>query len=594
MKIGELAKAWRNARPGLACSVGPTSVVLGPIWLVVVPGAVWIVRGFYVPILGVSLSGTEMWLATAAICCGAFASLVVHAAAHVAVGRLLGSPVPERLPLYPAGDASQVWPAACGPGTEAIVAASGPAANVVIAAVASLGWAVQAGTFSNTVTLFLLLMNLGIAALNLAPAFPLDGGRIIRAVAWGGLGDRAAGTSLAYRLGWLVVVAMAGWAAFLAWQQLRFSGETTTITLGAMALLATELASEGAYRASPAVASRASRMRRLAGTGAVCLTAVALATAPVMLLPTNLGMDAPGPTASVEPMVHVPRGRAHYGRGSFILTTIIPQAPIVVGEWLYARHDPAIRITAAKNIVASNTTPQQMARQGLSDLQQSEQTAIIVGLNLAGFHASLTESGAMIVAIEPQSKATGILMPGDAITSVDGVAVHQPGDISQILGARPRNTTAMIGIRRGGKNLTFDVHLTPVGTGPPKIGIAVAPATQRARLPFRVSITPRKVEGGPSAGLMFALSVFDVLTPTDLTRGYRIAGTGTIDLNGHVGPIGGVAQKVAAAEQAGAQYFLVPIGNYAEARAAAGKMKVVKVSTIGGAVRFLETLKPAG
>ena len=593
MDLAQHVGTWRTAKPGIAVPLGRTSLVFGPIWLLVVPGLVWMLRSFYVPVTGVSLSPTEMWIATGVISCGVLASLLAHGAAHVLVGRFVEAEVPERLPLYPAGDAAQVWPPAADAGSEFTVAAAGPAANLALALACYALWAMQAGAFMDTVWLFLMFANLGFGVLNLAPAFPFDGGRVIRSVAWGALGYREAGSAFAYRAGWLVVLAMAGWAAFLAWQRLRFSGETSTITLVAMALFAIELIAEARHRERPASAIRPGRPRRLLGSAAVGVAAVVLAVGPVMLLPTNLGMEAPGPTASVQPMVHVPPDYAHSSSGKLLLTTVIPQAPIVVGEWLYAKHDGAIHITAAKNIVAPDTTPQQLARQGLDDLQQSEQTAIVVGLNLAGYQASLQPVGAIIQAVDPQSKAAGVLMPGDEITSVNGQPVQAPSDISRILGATPQATTANIGVSRGSEHLTFDVQLTPDATGKLRIGISVAPVSENVQLPFPVTITPEKVEGGPSAGLMFSLAVFDVVTPGDLTNGHKIAGTGTIDVNGNVGAIGGVQQKVAAAERAGAEYFLVPADNYGDAQAVAGRIKVVKVTTASEARQFLETLPPA-
>ena len=92
---------------------------------------------------------------------------------------------------------------------------------------------------------------------------------------------------------------------------------------------------------------------------------------------------------------------------------------------------------------------------------------------------------------------------------------------------------------------------------------------------------------------MFTLAVYDAVAPEDLTRGHRIAGTGTIDLNGNVGAIGGVAQKVAGAEHAGAEYFLCPKDNFADAQAAARHIKVVEVSTVDDAVAFLRSLPEA-
>ena len=289
-------------------------------------------------------------------------------------------------------------------------------------------------------------------------------------------------------------------------------------------------------------------------------------------------------------MVHVPPDQAHPVKGTFILTTVVPQAPIVVAEWLYAQYDHAIRITPAKEIVSSNTSPQQVAIQGFRDLQESEKTAIVVGLKQAGYQASLDYTGARIVSIQTDSKANGVLMLGDEIASVNGQSVSQPSDVSRILGANPAADSAQIDVLRADQQVSLSVPLTHDSSGTPRIGISVEPTGDKLNLPFPVSITPEKVDGGPSAGLMFTLTVDNALTPDDLTKGHRIAGTGTIDLDGKVGAIGGVQQKVAAAERAGAEYFLVPVDNYADAVAEASHIKVVKVATVEDALAFLQTL----
>jgi PDZ domain-containing protein len=126
--------------------------------------------------------------------------------------------------------------------------------------------------------------------------------------------------------------------------------------------------------------------------------------------------------------------------------------------------------------------------------------------------------------------------------------------------------------------------------GPPRIGVSVQSAGYAVDLPFPVQIEPRKIGGGPSAGLMFALTTYNLVTPDDLTRGHRIAGTGTIALDGTVGPVGGVAQKVVAAERAGAEYFLVPRANYASAQHAARRITVVPVANVQEAIAFLRRL----
>jgi PDZ domain-containing protein len=273
---------------------------------------------------------------------------------------------------------------------------------------------------------------------------------------------------------------------------------------------------------------------------------------------------------------------------------VVPQAPIVVAEWVYAQYDRAIRIAPAKEIVSSNTTPQQLAAEGFRDLQASEKTAIVVGLNLAGYKATLTDTGARVVAVDMGSAAAKVLKPGDEITSVNGEPVDKPSDVSRILGATPQSANASISVLRDSQDVSFVVPLTHDQGGTSKIGISLAPTGDQLDLPFEVSIMPRKVVGGPSAGLMFTLAVYNAVTPEDITHGHKIAGTGTIDLAGDIGAIGGVRQKVAAAERAGAEYFLVPSANYADARAAASGITVVEVSTAHEAVAFLRTLPEQG
>jgi PDZ domain-containing protein len=119
------------------------------------------------------------------------------------------------------------------------------------------------------------------------------------------------------------------------------------------------------------------------------------------------------------------------------------------------------------------------------------------------------------------------------------------------------------------------------------IGIIVGELTEP---PFPVTIQAGNV-GGPSAGMMHALAIIDTLTPGEMTRGHIIAGTGTIQFDGSVGSIGGIRQKVVGAEAAGAEYILVPEGNYEEALTAEREsIGIVSVATLQDAIDFLATL----
>ena len=137
----------------------------------------------------------------------------------------------------------------------------------------------------------------------------------------------------------------------------------------------------------------------------------------------------------------------------------------------------------------------------------------------------------------------------------------------------------------------LNVNIRPLQTnGPARIGISVAQHSNGFSLPFPVKIASQKISGGPSAGLMFTLGVFDLVTGDNLAGGRKIAGTGTIDLEGNVGPIGGVQQKVVASERVGAEYFLCPADNYSDALSTATSIKVVKIATAQDAINFLRGL----
>jgi PDZ domain-containing protein len=190
------------------------------------------------------------------------------------------------------------------------------------------------------------------------------------------------------------------------------------------------------------------------------------------------------------------------------------------------------------------------------------------------------------------SPAASVLLPGDIITSLNGQPVVTSTDLIGLIGAADPSQPVTMDVLRDGKPMTVSSDLIPPANpgDPPRVGITIETANLHYGLPFDVDITPQKIAGGPSAGLMFTLTVYDLVTEDDLTCGMKIAGTGTIDYGGNVGPIGGVRQKVAAAEIAGAKYFLSPPANYDDALDAARHIKVVRVETAQQAIDFLHSV----
>ncbi len=572
-------------------------ISFGLSWIAIIPGSIWIIETYYLPVFGGKLNPEQSLLAAPVILLFVAFSLLCHLVAHVGAGRSLGIVIPATLTLLIFGDVSQSWPQTRSPRSDFLVAAAGPLANLVLAVIAYLVWDAQLNDFVGNMALLLCGFNAWLFIINLIPAFPIDGGRMIRAASAGLFGAVGASNRYFRILGVVIATAMAGWALLLVEQRARFSAETAQITLLLVILLfeglwtrpvdGSDFPAEGARPRT----RRASLAQALAvGSLFLCLAAGSLA-----LLLTNNGLDAPGVSLPIESMVQVPPQYHHAHSGSFYLVTVISSAPITAGEWLLGHVDPAIAIVPPEVVVPKDTTPQEQAKQGFQMLDDSETTAIAVGLELAGYKDTAVGKGVEVVGILPGSHAQGLLQPGDVITRLDGHPVATTSDLIAMVKIHPSSAPVVLHVQRGQNELDVTVPLmAPASpTDGPKIGISIQSAGFDYTPPFPVSIVTQKISGGPSAGLMFTLTVYNALSVNDLAGGRKIAGTGTINLDGTVGPIGGVKQKIFAAEGVGAEYFLCPVDNYTDALSVAKSIKVIKIATVQEAVNFLESLPPS-
>ncbi|MCW2795648.1 PDZ domain-containing protein [Nocardioides sp.] len=182
--------------------------------------------------------------------------------------------------------------------------------------------------------------------------------------------------------------------------------------------------------------------------------------------------------------------------------------------------------------------------------------------------------------------ASGNLKVRDIFLEANGNVVKSADDVTKAVDATPAGKSVTFVVRRDGKRTT--VKVTPEQKdGKPTIGIQLGTGFV---FPFKVEINIDPNIGGPSAGLMFSLGIYDTLTPGSLTGGQTVAGTGTIAdvATGKVGPIGGIQQKIAGARAAGAELFLVPAPNCHDANGASnGNMRLVKVTTMHSAVKSI-------
>jgi len=559
-------------------------------WLIIIPAGIWAIAGYYLPLFSENLTQLQTWIVTLLIVLMIGVSLACHIFAHRWSAKMMYQEIPTKLTLLIFGDASQSWLEADSSWREIVIAGAGPITNLLLAGLAYLLWNAQINYFVSLIALCVSGFNAWIFVINLLPAFPMDGGRMIRALLQG-LMKSATITRWIKYFGFIVALAVNDWGIFLITQQARFSIETGLITFVIMLLLLDGLRiptpSKDENVAAKGIAKN--RIMRFIFSGILAL--ILLGASSTFLL-TNNGLDAPGVALSVESMVNVPAQYRHLHKGTFILTTVVSQAPILAGEWAVAQFDPAMVILPPEAVVPQNTTPQEQAKQDYQMLDDSEATAITVGLRLAGYQTQMIGKGARVVSILPGSHANGILNVGDIITGLNGTPIQTTSDLIEQVQAQSASGSVRLQVERNQTQMEVTIPLmAPTSSSDsPKIGITITSAGFDSKTPFPISIVTQKINGGPSAGLMFTLTVYNMLTPDDLTHGLRIAGTGTINLDGTVGPIGGVKQKVAAAEQVGAVYFLCPADNYADAVSVARSIKVIKIATAEQAVQFLKSL----
>lgn len=238
-------------------------------------------------------------------------------------------------------------------------------------------------------------------------------------------------------------------------------------------------------------------------------------------------------------------------------------------------------------IYPPDQTVQQVQKQNSQEMLDSQSAAVVAGLGEAGISALR----ATVTKVLPSTPAEGVLKAGDEIVSVDGTPIHSTSDVMDTVTTLPPGSTVRIGIVRSGTSSTVTLTTEPQPKAPAqsRVGVELSDSYQP---PFKVDINLGQEIGGPSAGLMFSLAIYDKITAGSLTGGRFIAGTGTIDSAGTVGEIGGIQQKIAGAYGAGAKYFLVPAANCTEAGASslADNIELIKVDTLDHAVDALKAL----
>jgi Lon-like protease len=272
--------------------------------------------------------------------------------------------------------------------------------------------------------------------------------------------------------------------------------------------------------------------------------------------------------------------------GELLMLTVVSQ-DVNLFEALIAGFDPTIDLVRKEAYRQPDESDDAYRRRVLAQMDDSQQRAITVALGHLGYE--MVPIDVLITDLNQDAPSAEVLQIGDAVNSLDGSEIVSGTDLTDALAGHSPGDVVEVGITREGTEKTIDVELVARPDDPESamIGITVGQLTEP---PFPLSLESGSV-GGPSAGMMHTLAIVDTLTRGELTGGHVIAGTGTIQYDGSVGSIGGIRQKVVGAEAAGAEFILVPAGNYEEALTAERKaIEIVPVANIDEALDFLENL----
>lgn len=330
--------------------------------------------------------------------------------------------------------------------------------------------------------------------------------------------------------------------------------------------------------------------RTLAGILAVPLL-VALWLA-ALLSPLPFVTYSPGVTVDVlgeqdgREIVQVEGQQTYRDDGELRLTTVYvsrPQSRVNLFEVLAAWADRDDAVLPYDAVYAPDETREDSEREGAVQMVSSQDTAVAVALTELGHDVT---SVVEVLDVGEGMPADGRLEVRDVLVEVGGRPISTADDVVEVVDAAPVGEPLEFVVERDGTRRS--VPVTPAMVeGDKRVGITPGPGYD---FPFDVSLSVDPNIGGPSAGLVFALSIYDTLTPGSLTGGRVVAGTGILDPEGAVQPIGGIAQKIAASRDEGAALFLVPPDNCDEAlRADNGDMRLVRADTMHSAVESLES-----
>lgn len=298
---------------------------------------------------------------------------------------------------------------------------------------------------------------------------------------------------------------------------------------------------------------------------------------------------APGNLYSVQEAVRVEGVDPQATAGQIEFPTI-SMGPLTALEAVVGWLHPDIDVITKREALGDQTRDENRQR-NLAAMTASTQTSSTVALRELGYEVTYTGTGAVVTEVVAESPAGPVLERGDTIVELDGQAVTTADELVEAIRSRAPGDEVSLGIELfdgGEEAATVELGSHPDDPALPYLGVASATRDITFHFPFDVLVETGEV-GGPSAGLAFTLGVVDQLTVGDLAGGMKVVATGTMSMDGSVGPIGGIRQKVVTARDGDADLFLVPLPELEAARQAAGDdLEVVGVASLDDAIAALE------
>jgi PDZ domain-containing protein len=284
----------------------------------------------------------------------------------------------------------------------------------------------------------------------------------------------------------------------------------------------------------------------------------------MLVLPAPYVIERPGPAYNVlgkadgKQIINATGAQMYPTSGDLNLLTVsvvgsrehTPTWPEIFAAWL----DPAQTVVPIDEVYPVGTSYEESQAESVAMMDQAQQDAIFVALNELGYQVPIH---IYVQQVNKNSPSSGKLVAGDYVEAVNGEHPKDIAALRKLVAGYDGTNPLKVTVDRKGTKAIFNISPTKNSDGDYMLGILVG---FKYDFPVEVELKLSDV-GGPSGGMIFALGIYDVLTEGKLTGGAKIAGTGTIDFNGAVGPIGGIRQKLFGAQRAGAKFFLAPADN---------------------------------